>query len=131
LLATHFLLQLSAKNRKNVRGFSPEAMELLLAAAWPGNVRQLYNVVEHVVTLCSTPIVPERFVQRALRDKRKETLSLAEAKKNFEREYLTQLLQITGGNVTQAARLAKRNRTEFYKLLHRHCLDPTLFKLAK
>lgn len=131
LLAGHFLASLSEKNKKDVRGFSPEAMELLISASWPGNVRQLYNVVEHVVTLCSTPIVPERFVQRALRDKRKETLSLAEAKKNFEREYLTQLLQITSGNVTQAARLAKRNRTEFYKLLHRHCLDPALFKLSK
>jgi two-component system response regulator GlrR len=44
---------------------------------------------------------------------------------------LTQLLQITNGNVTQAARIAKRNRTEFYKLLHKHHLNPSSFKLAK
>ena len=42
----------------------------------------------------------------------------------FERDYLVRLLKITGGNVTQAARLAKRNRTEFYKLLQRHQLEP-------
>jgi two-component system response regulator GlrR len=39
-----------------------------------------------------------------------------------------QLLQLTGGNVSQAARLAQRNRTDFYKLLSRHQLNPTLFK---
>ncbi|HUU71235.1 MAG TPA: helix-turn-helix domain-containing protein, partial [Burkholderiales bacterium] len=50
------------------------------------------------------------------------------ARGEFEREYLAKILKITGGNVTQAAKLAKRNRTEFYKLLQRHHLDPKLFK---
>ena len=54
-----------------------------------------------------------------------------ETRRKFEREYLAQILRITDGNVTQAARLAKRNRTEFYKLLQRHQLDPKLFKNAK
>ena len=49
----------------------------------------------------------------------------------FERDYLVRLLKITGGNVTQAATLAKRNRTEFYKLLQRHRLEPAMFKEAK
>ena len=56
--------------------------------------------------------------------------SFEEARRRFEREYLAQVLKITNGNVTQAARLAKRNRTEFYKLLQRHHLDPRLFKNA-
>ena len=54
-----------------------------------------------------------------------------EARKTFERDYLVRLLKITGGNVTQAAAMAKRNRTEFYKLLQRHHLEPGMFKEGK
>ena len=48
-------------------------------------------------------------------------------RKSFERDYLVRLLKITGGNVTQAAQLAKRNRTEFYKLLQRHGIEAAVF----
>ncbi|HXZ95635.1 MAG TPA: sigma 54-interacting transcriptional regulator [Burkholderiales bacterium] len=132
LLAGHFLKTLSAKYNKNINGFAPEALEQLVSAPWPGNVRQLLNVVEQAVALCTTPIVPVTLVQKALHgDEEGGYSSLADAKKQFEREYLAQLLKITSGNVTQAARLAKRNRTEFYKLLKRHALDPHLFKSGK
>ena len=57
-----------------------------------------------------------------------QLVSFEEARKQFERDYLVRLLKITAGNVTQAAKLAKRNRTEFYKLLQRHQLDFTLYK---
>ena len=130
LLAGYFLAQLAEKNKKKIKGFSPEALELLVGASWPGNVRQLYNVVEQAVALCTTAIVPATLVQKAIREKPGEILSLVEARNRFEREYLVQILQIANGNVSRAARLAKRNRTEFYKLLHRHHLDPALFKAA-
>jgi two-component system response regulator GlrR len=55
---------------------------------------------------------------------------LDEAKRAFERDYLVRLLKITRGKVTHAARLAQRNRTEFYKLLERHGLEPSMFKVA-
>lgn len=128
LLATHFLHRLAAKNKREIEGFSPDAMELLVAASWPGNVRQLLNVVEQVVALSTSPIVPASQVNKALRNESGEILAFADARNRFEREYLVQLLQITQGSVTQAARLAKRNRTEFYKLLRRHHLEPGLFK---
>ena len=64
-------------------------------------------------------------MQRALRSEPGEIPAFAEARNQFEREYLTQLLQITHGNVTRAARIAKRNRTEFYKLLNKHHLEPS------
>jgi two-component system response regulator GlrR len=70
-------------------------------------------------------------VRKALREKPGELLTFADAKRRFEQEYLVQLLQITNGNVSRAARMAKRNRTEFYKLLHRHQIDPGLFKPAR
>ncbi|MCK9283694.1 MAG: sigma 54-interacting transcriptional regulator [Rhodocyclaceae bacterium] len=127
LLASHFLQTLSNKYGKKFGGFAPEAMQLLVAAAWPGNVRQLYNVVEQSVALSTAPLITANLVQSALREVA-EMLSLEDARARFERDYLTQILHITGGNVSQAARLAKRNRTEFYKLLQRHQLDPALFK---
>ncbi|MBT0960202.1 sigma 54-interacting transcriptional regulator [Denitromonas sp. IR12] len=130
LLAGHFIQGLSEKYGKTIHGFAPEALEMLVAAAWPGNVRQLYNVVEQVCALTTTPLIPSTLVQRALRAPSVEVLTYAEARLRFEREYLTQVLKITGGNVTDAARLADRNRTEFYRLLQRHALTPAMFRLA-
>ncbi|MBM3357539.1 MAG: response regulator [Betaproteobacteria bacterium] len=128
LLANHFLAALATKYKKTINSFAPEAMELLVAAAWPGNVRQLYNVVEQSVALATTPLIPVSLTQQAIQNQQTEFASFEQARRRFEREYLTQLLKITEGNVTQAARLAQRNRTEFYKLLARHELDPKLFK---
>ena len=128
LLASHFLQKLCNKSKKKVKGFAPDAMELLLQAPWPGNIRQLYNVVEQVVVLAASSIVSAKLVQRALRSKSNEIIPFAQARQSFERDYLTKLLRITNGNVTQAARLAQRNRTEFYKLLNKYHLAPALFK---
>ncbi len=128
LLANHFLARLAAKYGKRSSGFAPEALKALTMAAWPGNVRQLYNVVEQVCALSSTPLVSLALVQRALRTPSVEVLSFADAKQRFEREYLVDLLKMTDGNVADAARLAQRNRTEFYRLLQKHALTPGLFK---
>jgi len=128
LLADCFREKLVERYDKRVTGFVPEAMEMLVSAAWPGNVRELYNVVEQVVALCNGTIIPASLVSQALRNHHRGIISFVDARMDFERKYLTELLQITQGNVTQAARLAQRNRTEFYKLLHRHQLDPALFK---
>ncbi len=128
LLANHFLQQLAGKYRKTINGFAPEAIDLMLRASWPGNIRQLYNVVEQSVALCAAPLIPASWVQQAIQRQASEFASFEDARRKFERDYLAQLLRITEGNVSQAARLAKRNRTEFYKLLARHQLDPKLFK---
>jgi two-component system response regulator GlrR len=128
LLVTRFLTQISENNKKKITAFSPEAMEVLISAPWPGNVRQLWNVVEQTVALSTTPIISASLVQNALRDNPQPISSLDAAKDRFEREYLIQILQMTQGNVAQAAKLAKRNRTEFYKLLNRHKLIPSQFR---
>ena len=132
LLANHFLHSLQDAENKAVKGFAPDAMEVLLSAPWPGNVRQLYNVVEQAVAFTTTSLIPASLVQRALRDEAQcEIPAFADARSRFERDYLTQLLQMTNGNVSQAARIARRNRTEFYKLLHKHHLNPSQFKGAR
>ncbi len=128
VLATHFLNQLVDRYKKPINGFASEAMEILVKSAWPGNVRELYNVVEQAVALSTTSIITPSLVDSAMRGQSAELSSFESARSEFERDYLAKLLKITGGNVTQAAKLAKRNRTEFYKLLQRHHLDPKLFK---
>jgi two-component system response regulator GlrR len=128
LLANSFLTRLGERYRRGRLAFSPEAMQLLVSAPWPGNVRQLLNVIEQAVALAPTEVIPESLVRQAL-DAGDTTLTpLDEARRAFERDYLVRILKITGGNVTKAARLAGRNRTEFYRLLERHSLEPGMFK---
>ncbi|MBE7367619.1 sigma 54-interacting transcriptional regulator [Ramlibacter pallidus] len=128
LLAQHFLASLAQRYAKRTTGFAPGALELLVSAAWPGNVRQLQNVVEKCVVLGTTPLVPAPLVQRALANEATDMQPLDNARRQFERDYLVQLLKMTSGNVSQAARLARRNRTDFYALLGRHQLEPGAFK---
>jgi len=130
LLANHFLTRLAERYRRGHLAFSPEAMQLLVSAPWPGNVRQLLNVIEQAVALAATEVIPESLVRQALDAPDTALTPLDEARKAFERDYLVRILKITAGNVTKAARLAGRNRTEFYRLLERHALEPGMFKGA-
>ena len=130
-LASHFLRRLAERYRKPAPTLAPDAMALLVAAPWPGNVRQLLNLLEQAMALTTTSVIPASLVQNALKEDAAALIPFEEARKTFERDYLVRLLKITGGNVTQAAQLAKRNRTEFYKLLQRHRLEPAMFKEPK
>ena len=128
LLAEYFRAELAQRYQKPVTAFSKGAIELLMAADWTGNVRQLYNVVEQAIALSTGPQIQASVLQDAIKDRVEDVVPFADARRQFEFDYLVGLLQMTRGNVTQAARLAGRNRTEFYKLLHRHSLDPAQFK---
>ncbi|MGB2536248.1 two-component system response regulator GlrR [Hafnia paralvei] len=128
LLANHLLRESAQRHKPFVRSFSTDAMRRLMAASWPGNVRQLVNVIEQCVALTSAPVISEALVEQALEGENTVLPTFAEARNHFELNYLRKLLQITKGNVTNAARLAGRNRTEFYKLLARHELDAADFK---
>ena len=125
LLVNHFIEQA----RGMVKGVAPEGMIALQEAAWPGDVRQLRSVVERTLAQSVTAQVPATLIKRMLREEsEREMAALDEARRAFEYEYLVQLLETTGGNVTRAARVAQRNRTEFYKLLARHNIDPASYK---
>ncbi|MCK5860273.1 MAG: sigma 54-interacting transcriptional regulator [Abyssibacter sp.] len=126
LLADHLLVRLTRNTRRKV--LAPEALEWLVGADWPGNIRQLSNVLERCVALAPGRIIDAELVRRALGQSAHRITPLAEARDEFVRDYLVKLLKIAGGNVSQAARMAERNRTEFYKLLARHDVDPGDFK---
>jgi len=128
LLAEHFAAILTEKKDGPGKLFTPEAMQVLVEAPWPGNIRQLYNVVENAVALATSTLISEDLLYGVIKQHQKKILPLAEAKRQFEQQYLIQLLQTTQGNVSHAARLAQRNRSDFYKLLNRHHIVPALYK---
>ena len=127
LLVQQCLDDVAEETAQPKRACSPEAMEQLAAARWPGNVRQLRMVVRQAAATGAGPVITADQVQEA--QGQITTLpSFDEAREEFTRQYLVQLMQVTQGNVSQAARLAKRNRTDFYKLLSRHGVEPEEFK---
>jgi two-component system response regulator GlrR len=127
LLAAHFLSELAGGGNRHV--FAPEAVELLMTAEWPGNGSQLRNLVRQASALATSPVISAEIVQQALGGGGAARVpTFDEAREEFTRTYLAQLLQITRGNVTQAAKLAGRNRTDFYKLLAKHSLSAEQFK---
>jgi two-component system response regulator GlrR len=128
ILVQHFLKEISARYRKPLPTLAPEALAAVVAAPWPGNVRQLENLLEQAVALSTTNVIPLSLVRTSLDDAQAPLVSFETARKSFERDYLVRILKLTAGNAAQAAQMAGRNRTEFYKLLQRHNLEPGMFK---
>lgn len=128
LLARYFVERAAERHNRKVKGLSPAALTLLAQMAWPGNVRQLENVVEQVTALSTTPIISEGAIAQALSNQDHVLPTFNDARAEFEKRYLIKVMQITEGNASQAARIAGRNRTDFYKLLNKYDLEPAQFK---
>ena len=129
LLAGHFLQKIADRTGKPVKTLSPEATGLLLAYDWPGNIRELENVMERVFALAATPIISATQAEHALPGSHGMRIEpLRQAKTRFERDYLLQLLAATDGNIPMAAEIAGRNRSDFYKLIKRHDIDAAQFR---
>ncbi|MEX1082258.1 MAG: sigma 54-interacting transcriptional regulator [Halofilum sp. (in: g-proteobacteria)] len=128
LLINRRLRLLAERDGVAPRVYAPEAMERMVAASWPGNVRQLDNAVEQHVALSPGAVISAEQVRKTIGGEPTSLPSVAEARAAFTRDYLVRLLKLTDGNVSDAARMAQRNRSEFYKLLSRHEVDPADFK---
>lgn len=131
LLAQHFLNHFNREMNKTIEGFSPEAMQQLMLHKWPGNVRELSNVVERSVAMANHGMILADHLllgNRETPSKESKLLSLNEAREQFDRAYLVQVLSAARGNVSRAATLAGRYRAEFYKLIRKYDLDPATFK---
>ncbi|MCP3428106.1 sigma 54-interacting transcriptional regulator [Opacimonas viscosa] len=128
LLARELLRKSVLKHNVDISSFADDAMELLVTHTWQGNVRQLVNTIEQCVALCDTKVIPKQLVEQSLRQVDKTWPTLSEAKDAFEFSYLKKLLHMTDGNVTRAANLAGRNRSDMHKLLKKHELDAADFR---
>ena len=138
LLINHFLKYFSEKyNKRNLR-LSNETEELLSLYHYPGNIRELKNIIERVVILAREAIIktcylPQSVFKKAQSKKIKKNIaSFKEGKRiavaKFEREYITEHLRASRGNVTVAARDAGICITHFYKKLKEYDIDPYQFK---
>ncbi|MBM3225160.1 MAG: sigma-54-dependent Fis family transcriptional regulator [Candidatus Tectomicrobia bacterium] len=132
LLAQAFIQRFSAQMHKTVQGLTAEAIQRLMLYAWPGNVRELGNVIERAVVLAPGELItPDLLLlgrMSAEPSPCRDFVSLKEAQDALERTYLLQVLTATRGNVSRAAALSGKYRGDFYKLLHKHGLDPEAFR---
>jgi len=128
LLAQHFLKQSAKRSNKDVRGFTPAAMHRLMVYPWPGNVRELENAVEKAVVMSRQDMVLPELLPTAGATSDIGLKPLTEAKEDFERTYLRNVLQMTGGNISRAAQFAGRYRADFYKMLKKYGLHPSMLK---
>ncbi len=131
-LANHFLHQIALRESNSPKQLAPQASEKLLEYHWPGNIRQLENVMEQVAALCPGAVISETLMANALPAAHQNSISsLSEAKREFERDYVAELLRITQGSIPLAAKLAGRNRSDFYKIVNRHNLNVESFKVGE
>jgi two-component system, NtrC family, response regulator GlrR len=132
LLARHFLTRYAAEFNKQVTGFAAEAVQSLLFYQWPGNVRELEHVVQRAVVLCEQAlihghdIVVPNWGESTLQEPFCQVKTRIVAQ--FEKTYIQQLLQSCRGNITEAARVAQKNRRAFWQLIRKHRIDVQAFK---
>lgn len=131
LLARHFFEHFKQDMNRDIHAISPEAMQQLMLHSWPGNVRELSNALERAVALASgSTIAPADLLLGREEPSRPQSgvQPLTEARHEFERAYLAQILMASRGNISRAAEMAGRYRAEIYKLLRKHAMDPASFK---
>jgi two-component system, NtrC family, response regulator HydG len=132
LLAQHFLEKYTEKNRKNVKGFSPLAMDMLIKYAWPGNVRELENTTERAVILLTGDHITDKELPSNITEPYSEKSDWFEKPKpvaanrpleDIEKEAILATLEATGGNKSETARRLKINRKTLHKKLKDYGLD--------
>lgn len=128
VLSHYFLDKLSKDRNKKVSGFSPAALQKLMIYSWPGNVRELQNTIESAVAMANEGIIDEDLILPALKTEANDLKPLKDAKENFEKKYLLQLVELTEGNMAQAARLAGKYRADLYDLLKKYDIKPSTFR---
>lgn len=128
LLAQHFLRISNQRANKDVRGFTPTALHRLMVNPWPGNVRELENAIEKAVVMTRQDMITPDLLPSVGVSPDTPLKPLTEAKEEFERTYLKNVLQLTGGNISRAAQFAGRYRADFYKMLRKYGLHPSTTK---
>jgi two-component system response regulator GlrR len=128
LLINHFLAEFNKELGKNVEGFSPAAIQKMMTYQWPGNVRELKNKVKQAMVLTRNNVIGAEDLFFHVPVASNKFQSFREAKREFEKEYISQVLRISQGNISQAARLAKKDRKDFYDVMKKYNIQPDAFR---
>lgn len=135
-LAAHFLAKHNVPEKPDMR-LTREACTALLEWSWPGNVRELENAILRAIHLCpGVAIEPADLGLQLSPEKQgaasEQGLSFSAAKRRaialFEKNYLTRLIAEQDGNISQAARIAGKDRSDLGKLLKKHRLNAKVFR---
>ena len=127
-LAEHFIKKHSELMEKKVKAITSAAMQKLMLHDWPGNVRELENTIEYAIAMTNSDTLTDDLILQT-KNGQDELLTLQEARAGFEKKYLQNLLKITSGNVSKAAKLAGKYRADLYNLMKKHDITPQDFKL--
>jgi len=137
LLADHFLKQFSSSAGKEIKGFTPAAVQRMMLYHWPGNIRELKNTIERAVVLSLQDVIDEPDLIALASPQEtaapaaalpRPAMAYEEAKQDFEKSYLRELLRQTQGNVTHAAKISGRYRGDLYRLMKKYGLKSEDFK---
>ncbi len=131
LLVDHFIKRMDAKLKKGVKGISPAALQKLLSYPWPGNVRELENTIEYAMAMSAREVIEENLILQTRVSENSRPGTLKEAKNAFEKNYISNILSISEGNVSAAAKLAGKYRGDIYALMKKHALNPSAFKKSE
>ncbi len=130
-LVNHFLAKRAAQDGlTEVQRFAPEVLEYMMSMPWPGNVRQLQNVVERCSVLSISSMIPLSLVKSALQDSKTNFQTLDEAREEFEHHYLIKVLRMMDGDIEQAAEIAGCELSDFQKLVKKHHIDLNSYRKA-
>ena len=125
----HFVREFNRELGKEIQGFTPRALRRLKTHDWPGNIRELENRVKRAMVFAKENMVDtEALTLFSGPSARTEILSFREAKAEFERNYVVQALRICGGKVAAAARMAGKDRKDFYDLMKKLGIRPDDFR---
>jgi two-component system response regulator GlrR len=128
LLVDHFIHKFRDRMNKKVKGIAPAAMQKLMMYDWPGNIRELENTIEYAMTLTTQDIITDDLILQTAGMFSDVPIPFKEAKANFEKNYLINMLGIAQGNISKASELSGKYRADFYALLKKHDIKPDEFK---
>jgi two-component system, NtrC family, response regulator GlrR len=128
LLVDQFLRQFNHELGRSIRAFTPQAIQRLKSHPWPGNVRELENRVKQAMVMAKGDVIDIESISLFSTAGAAPFPSFKKAKEEFVRNYLAQCLEVARGNVAAAARLAVKDRKDFYDLMKRHHLDPSRYR---
>jgi len=129
LLVEHFLEKYAAKMNKSIKSITPQALQKIMIYSWPGNVRELENIIECAAVMVRDDVITEDMIVLTTQKMDESAFrSFKESKQDFERSYLIELMKISRGNVSQAAKIAGKYRADLYALLEKYNLSPLEFR---